>query len=118
VNGAGLDFYDKLVDGLLDAGIVPFATLYHWDLPQPLEDRGGWTHRGTPSAFADYARVVTERLGDCIEHWTSINETWCVADLGYRFGEHAPRTNRCHRCIGCGASCPARPRSSGLSRIQ
>lgn len=89
-NPAGLDFYDRLVDGLLAAGVAPFATLYHWDLPQPLEDRGGWAARDTALAFADYVEVVTRRLGDRVGHWMTINEPWCVAVLGYEQGAHAP----------------------------
>jgi beta-glucosidase len=90
VNEAGLDFYDRLVDGLLDAGITPFPTLYHWDLPQALEDEGGWTVRSTAEAFADYAGVVAGRLGDRIRHLATFNEPWCSAILGYETGEHAP----------------------------
>ena len=90
VNPAGLGFYDRLVDGLLEAGITPFPTLYHWDLPQALEDAGGWPERATAYAFADYASVVAGHLGDRVDHWWTINEPWCVAELGYRHGEHAP----------------------------
>jgi len=90
VNPAGLDFYDRLVDGLLDAGIRPFVTLYHWDLPQALEDAGGWPARDTASAFADYADVVVRRLGDRVKHWITLNEPWCSAFLGYWTGDHAP----------------------------
>jgi beta-glucosidase len=90
VNRPGLDFYDRLVDGLLDAGIVPFPTLYHWDLPQVLEDRGGWTVRATAEAFADYAAVVVERLGDRIPTWMTVNEPFVVSNHGYVTGEHAP----------------------------
>ncbi|MCU1365365.1 MAG: beta-glucosidase [Ilumatobacteraceae bacterium] len=89
-NEAGLDFYDRLVDGLLAAGIEPFPTLYHWDLPQALEDRGGWTSRLVPEAFADYAELVVARLGDRIGTWTTINEPFVVANHGYLTGEHAP----------------------------
>ena len=90
VNLAGLDFYDQLVDGLLEAGITPFPTLYHWDLPQALEDRGGWTKRATAYAFAEFVSAVGQRLGDRVRDWWTINEPWCVAELGYRNGEHAP----------------------------
>ena len=69
VNQAGLDFYDRLVDELLAAGITPFVTLYHWDLPQALEDRGGWASRATIDAFANYVEAVSGRLGDRVEHW-------------------------------------------------
>ncbi|MBK9034459.1 MAG: beta-glucosidase [Myxococcales bacterium] len=89
-NPAGLDFYDRLVDGLLAAGIAPCATLYHWDLPQALEDAGGWGARATVDAFADYADVVTRRLGDRVRRWMTINEPWCVAVLGHEQGAHAP----------------------------
>jgi beta-glucosidase len=90
VNHAGLGFYDQLVDALLDAGIQPFATLYHWDLPQALQDRGGWGARDTAHAFAEYAAVVAKRLGDRVRHWITHNEPWCVATLGHEKGEHAP----------------------------
>jgi beta-glucosidase len=90
VNQAGLDFYDRLVDELLEAGITPYPTLYHWDLPQRLEDEGGWPRRTTAYAFADYAEVVGERLGDRVKDWWTINEPWCVAEHGYRDGHHAP----------------------------
>jgi beta-glucosidase len=86
----GLDFYDRLVDGLLAAGIEPWATLYHWDLPQALEDRGGWTVRATARAFVDYADAVARRLGDRVKGWITHNEPWCAAMLGYRDGVHAP----------------------------
>jgi beta-glucosidase len=87
---AGLGFYDRLVDTLLAAGITPWVTLYHWDLPQPLEDQGGWAARGTVDAFVRYADVVTRRLGDRVRHWITHNEPWCVAILGYQTGLHAP----------------------------
>jgi beta-glucosidase len=90
VNRAGLDFYDALVDGLLEAGIQPFPTLYHWDLPQALQDRGGWSNRDTVAAFVDYTVAVTRRLGDRIRHWVTHNEPWCAATLGHEEGHHAP----------------------------
>jgi beta-glucosidase len=90
VNEEGLDFYDDLVEGLLAAGIEPFITLYHWDLPQPLQDRGGWGERETAEAFVEYTRAVAGRLGDRVHHWATHNEPWCVATLGYEAGEHAP----------------------------
>ncbi len=92
VNSVGLGFYDRLVDSLLDAGIEPHVTLYHWDLPQALEDDGGWTNRQTAYAFARYAEVVSERLGDRVRKWWTINEPWCVAEVGHFYGEHAPGT--------------------------
>lgn len=90
VNRAGLDFYDRLVDTLLAAGIEPHATLYHWDLPQALEDRGGWPARSTAEAFADYAGVVAEALGDRLASLATINEPWVVAVMGYETGVFAP----------------------------
>ncbi len=90
VNRPGLDFYSRLVDALLEAEIVPFATLYHWDLPQALQDRGGWPHRDTAKAFAEYAAVCYEALGDRLQNWVTLNEPWVVADLGYRQGVFAP----------------------------
>ncbi|WP_017572041.1 GH1 family beta-glucosidase [Nocardiopsis halotolerans] len=90
VNQAGIDFYDRLVDALLAAGIQPWATLYHWDLPQPLEDAGGWPHRDTAYRFRDYAQVVADALGDRVSNWMTINEPWCSAFLGYENGHHAP----------------------------
>ncbi|MEM9564244.1 MAG: GH1 family beta-glucosidase [Actinomycetota bacterium] len=90
VNHAGLDFYDRLVDALLAAGIRPFPTLYHWDLPQVLQDGGGWVARSTAEAFADYAEAVVTRLGDRIDTWTTLNEPFVTANHGYVTGEHAP----------------------------
>ncbi len=90
VNEAGLDFYDRLVDGLLEHNIEPYATLYHWDLPQPLEDEGGWPNRDIVPAFADYTRAVADRLGDRVTYWITHNEPWVVAMVGYFMGEHAP----------------------------
>ncbi|MFE7773054.1 GH1 family beta-glucosidase [Streptomyces sp. NPDC057445] len=86
----GLDFYRALVDDLLEHGITPVLTLYHWDLPQELESAGGWPERDTASRFADYARIVAEALGDRVERWTTLNEPWCSAFLGYASGVHAP----------------------------
>ncbi|MFG1942274.1 GH1 family beta-glucosidase [Nonomuraea sp. NPDC048826] len=89
-NPRGLAFYDRLVDELLEAGIAPYLTLYHWDLPQALEDRGGWTDRDTAYRFAEYAAVVHERLGDRVRDWATLNEPWVAAFLGYGNGVHAP----------------------------
>jgi beta-glucosidase len=89
-NAAGLDFYDRLVDALLDAGVEPWATLYHWDLPQALQDRGGWPNRETADAFAAYADTVARRLGDRVHNWMTLNEPWVVSFLGHMLGEHAP----------------------------
>ena len=90
VNQAGLDFYSRLIDGLLARGIKPVATLYHWDLPQPLEDAGGWVNRATVDAFEEYARIVGAAFGDRVHTWTTLNEPWCSAYLGYGQGGHAP----------------------------
>ncbi|GAA4726955.1 GH1 family beta-glucosidase [Phytohabitans rumicis] len=90
VNPRGLDFYDRLVDELIGRGIDPIITLYHWDLPQALEDRGGWAHRDTAAWFAEYASAVHLRLGDRVRTWTTLNEPWCSAYLGYAAGVHAP----------------------------
>ncbi len=90
VNEAGLAFYERLVDALLEAGITPYSTLYHWDLPQALQDEGGWTQRDIAERFADYAGVVVERLADCVKNWMSFNEPWCIAHLGHDNGHHAP----------------------------
>ena len=89
-NQAGLDFYRRLADTLLAHGIDPVVTLYHWDLPQPLEDAGGWPDRDTAWRFADYAGLVAGALGDRVPLWTTLNEPWCTAYLGYASGEHAP----------------------------
>lgn len=90
VETRGLDYYDRLVDALLARGVSPTATLYHWDLPQALEDRGGWLERSTTEAFADYAMIVHARLGDRVGVWATHNEPWCAAYLGYAAGIHAP----------------------------
>ena len=89
-NPAGLDFYSRLVDDLLEAGIQPWLTLYHWDLPQALEEAGGWPARDTAHRFVEYAGIVHDVLGDRIQAWTTLNEPWCSAFLGYLGGEHAP----------------------------
>ncbi|MFF3030943.1 GH1 family beta-glucosidase [Streptomyces rubiginosohelvolus] len=90
VNRAGLAFYDRLVDGLLEAGIRPYATLYHWDLPQALQDRGGWPERATAERFGEYAAAVAETLGDRVQNWATLNEPYCAAWLGHLEGRHAP----------------------------
>jgi beta-glucosidase len=90
VNPKGLDFYDRLVDELLANGITPVPTLYHWDLPQALEDQGGWGSRDTAYAFAAYASTVANRLGDRVKMWITHNEMWCTAFLGYMMGFFAP----------------------------
>ena len=90
VNPAGLAFYDRLVDELLAAGVDPWVTLYHWDLPQTLEDAGGWPNRDTAYRFADYAMLVFDKLQDRVATFTTLNEPWCSAWLGYYVGVHAP----------------------------
>ena len=89
VNEKGLDFYKRLISGLHDRGITPLPTMYHWDLPQSLEDQGGWVNRDTTLRFADYAGILLERL-DGVDKWTTFNEPWCSAWLGYGYGHHAP----------------------------
>jgi beta-glucosidase len=90
VEARGLDFYDRLVDGLLARGVAPWLCLYHWDLPQTLQDQGGWLQRDIAEKFADYARVVTKRLGDRVLHWTMFNEANVHALFGHGIGSHAP----------------------------
>lgn len=90
LNPAGMDFYDRLVDALLEAGIQPWVTLYHWDLPQRLEDEGGWPARSTVDAFCAYADAVSRRLGDRVRHWITFNEPYVSAFVGYEEGRHAP----------------------------
>ena len=90
INPAGLDFYERLVDGMLERGLQPYATLYHWDLPQTLQDEGGWANRDTAFRFAEYARVVAERLGSRVQSYATLNEPWCSSILSYEIGEHAP----------------------------
>ncbi|GAA1761315.1 GH1 family beta-glucosidase [Streptomonospora arabica] len=91
-NPEGLAFYDRLVDELLNAGIEPVATLYHWDLPQALEDEGGWRVRATAERFGEYARIVADRLGDRVARWITLNEPFCAAFIGHAIGRHAPGT--------------------------
>lgn len=90
VNEQGLDFYSRLVDELLNNGILPWLTLYHWDLPQALEERGGWANRETSYRFVEYAEAVYAKLGDRVWHWTTFNEPLCSSLIGYAAGEHAP----------------------------
>ncbi|QIK72792.1 family 1 glycosylhydrolase [Propioniciclava coleopterorum] len=89
-NPAGVDFYSRLVDELLDRGVRPWLTLYHWDLPQALQEAGGWVNRDTAHRFADYAQVMVDALGDRVDVWTTLNEPWCSSFLSYAAGEHAP----------------------------
>ena len=90
INEAGIDFYARLIDALLAKDITPWVTLYHWDLPQVLQDAGGWPERDTAERFADYAVAVYERLHDRVTHWTTLNEPWVSAFIGYASGRHAP----------------------------
>lgn len=90
VNRRGLDFYSRLVDGLLAAGITPLPTLYHWDMPQALQNKGGWPERETASAFVELADVTTRALGDRVTTWVTHNEPWCASLLSHQLGVHAP----------------------------
>ena len=90
VNRPGLDFYDRLMDQLLEAGVAPMVTLYHWDLPQGLQDDGGWLNRETVDRFADFAAIMGEALGDRVEHWIPVNEPNVATILGHALGTHAP----------------------------
>jgi beta-glucosidase len=90
VNARGLDFYRRMVDGLLTRGVTPMATLFHWDLPQPLQDAGGWAHRDTVGWFADYATAVLEAIGDAVPLWVTVNEPFCAGMIGHLQGRHAP----------------------------
>ena len=89
-NAKGLDFYNRLVDALLEAGIEPWVTLYHWDLPQVLQDQGGWESRRIIDQFSNFSDIMSRSLGDRVKHWITHNEPWVVAHLGYCVGEHAP----------------------------
>lgn len=89
-NAEGIAFYDRLIDGLLEAGIAPYLTLYHWDLPQALQDAGGWYNRDTADRFADYAGIAAKAFGDRVKHWTTLNEPWTFCWSGHASGEDAP----------------------------
>ena len=99
VNQPGIDFYSHLVDGLLEAGIRPFITLYHWDLPQRLQDAGGWPARLCVEAFAEYADIVSRALGDRVKDWITLNEPWVSAFIGYWEGRHAPGHTDLHEAL-------------------
>ena len=90
VNQKGLDYYKRLVDGLLEADITPYLTLYHWELPQPLQDIGGWPERAVADRFAHLADVISNALGDRVKHWITHNEPWCTSMLSHQEGVHAP----------------------------
>lgn len=123
-NRAGLDFYDRLTDALLAAGIKPIPTLFHWDLPQPLEDAGGWLTRDTAGRFADYANLAADRLADRIDTWITLNEPFIVMAFGYALGMHAPGKTLMlgalptahHQLLGHGLATQAL-RSAGAQRI-
>jgi len=99
VNPAGLDFYDRLVDALMEANIEPFLTLYHWDLPQSLQDKGGWPSRIVVNAFSEYADLVSRKLGDRVKHWITLNEPHVSAFIGYYQGLHAPGHTDIHEAV-------------------
>jgi beta-glucosidase len=124
VNTKGLDFYDRLVDGLAARGLAAVPTLFHWDLPQPLEDAGGWMNRDTAARFADYAAIVAERLADRVSLWITLNEPMVVMAYGYAFGTHAPGQTLMlgalptahHQLLGHGLATTAM-RAAGAQRI-
>ena len=125
VEPRGLDFYNRLVDELLAAGIEPWATLYHWDLPQALQDRGGWPVRDTAKAYAEYAEVVARSLGDRVKHWMTLNEPFVSAVEGYYLGTHAPGHNDVgeaaaathHLLLGHGLAVPVIRRDSPGAQV-
>src|SRR3984957_14567172 len=90
VNIKGLDYYSRVIDALLEAGIPPRVTLYHWDLPQPLQDEGGWANRDIAGWFGEFTGIAAEAFGDRVGKWITLNEPWVVAHVGYRDGRHAP----------------------------
>ena len=99
VNRAGLDFYSRLVDALLEANIEPFVTLYHWDLPQRLQEEGGWPERRVANAFVEYADLVSHSLGDRVRNWMTLNEPHVSAFVGYLHGQHAPGHTDLHEAL-------------------
>jgi beta-glucosidase len=123
-NDRGLDFYDRLTDALLARGITPLPTLFHWDLPQPLEDQGGWLARDTAYRFADYAALAAQRLADRIPLWITLNEPFIVMSLGYALGTHAPGRALMlgalpaahHQLLGHGLACAAL-RAAGARQV-
>ncbi|MBF6589324.1 MAG: beta-glucosidase [Ktedonobacterales bacterium] len=126
LNAPGLDFYDRLVDTLLAAGIRPFVTLFHYDLPQALQDRwGGWAGRDTVAAFAAYAEAVSRRLGDRVADWITLNQPWCPSWLGYVWGVHAPGIKDLrlglqvahHLLLGHGSAVPILRQNSAGARV-
>ncbi|MDX6739735.1 GH1 family beta-glucosidase [Actinocorallia sp. A-T 12471] len=117
----GIDFYSRLVDLLLERGIAPAVTLYHWDLPRALQERGGWLNRDTAYRFAEYSAVVADALGDRVDTWITLNEPWCAAFLGYGSGEHAPGVRDAafaaahHLNLAHGLTAPLLPGSKGIT---
>jgi beta-glucosidase len=125
VSHAGLDFYKRLLDGLHERGILPMVTLYHWDLPQALQDQGGWAVRATAARFADYVGVVAAELGDLVPFWVTVNEPWCSAFVGNLQGRHAPgltdlatalRASH-HLMLGHGYACQALRAGRGAGQV-
>ena len=114
-NQAGLDFYRRLVAGLRERGVEPVCTLYHWDLPQALEDLGGWTSRDTSERFAEYASMVGDALSDGVAMWVTLNEPWCSAWLGYGTGVHAPGQTDGEMALPGNSPSPAGPCKSDRS---
>ena len=92
INSKGISFYDELIDGMLERNLLPFATLYHWDLPETLADKGGWQIKDTADRFGDYSQIITKNFGDRLYSTATINEPWCVSWLSHYWGEHAPGT--------------------------
>lgn len=90
INKSGLDFYDRMIDTLLENNIQPFPTIYHWDLPQALQDKGGWANREIVDWFTDYSVLLFEKFGERVNQWTTLNEPWVIAFLGNYTGQHAP----------------------------
>ena len=124
LNEPGLDFYDRLVDTLLESNIAPMITLYHWDLPQALDDRGGWLNPRIAKWFGDYAELVFNRLDDRVQYWITLNEPWVIADCGYLHGTHAPGHNSHyeaaiagHNLLRASAEAVQRYRSVGKHQI-
>lgn len=99
---AGIDFYSRLVDGMLERGLEPWCTLYHWDLPQALHELGGWPNRETGDQFVRYADIMSQALGDRVKHWITHNEPWVISVLGYLNGEHAPGHKSWKECLATG----------------